>query len=84
LLDPLGYDAGKKIKGRKWHILVDTLLRSIPYRNWQENRRPRGANRQYRILPRTNSTNPISSLGILHGGLLQGAPRFLAPARSQR
>ena len=25
LLDPSGYDAGKKIKGRKRHILVDTL-----------------------------------------------------------
>jgi|SRR6516164_8360212 hypothetical protein len=24
-LDPSGYDAGKKIKGRKRHILVDTL-----------------------------------------------------------
>ena len=24
-LDPPGYDAGKKIKGRKRHILVDTL-----------------------------------------------------------
>src|SRR5262245_21922184 len=24
-LDPSGYDAGKKIKGRKLHILVDTL-----------------------------------------------------------
>jgi transposase len=25
LLDPSGYDAGKKVKGRKRHILVDTL-----------------------------------------------------------
>lgn len=25
MLDPSGYDAGKKIKGRKRHILVDTL-----------------------------------------------------------
>ena len=25
LFDPSGYDAGKKIKGRKRHILVDTL-----------------------------------------------------------
>ncbi len=24
-IDPCGYDAGKKIKGKKWHILVDTL-----------------------------------------------------------
>ena len=24
-LDPSGYDAGKKVKGRKRHILVDTL-----------------------------------------------------------
>src|SRR4029434_7130479 len=24
-IDPHGYDAGKKIKGKKWHILVDTL-----------------------------------------------------------
>ncbi len=23
-IDPTGYDAGKKIKGKKWHILVDT------------------------------------------------------------
>ena len=23
-IDPAGYDAGKKIKGKKWHILVDT------------------------------------------------------------
>jgi hypothetical protein len=31
-IDPPGYDAGKKIKGRKRHILVDTvglLLHSI-------------------------------------------------------
>ena len=25
MLDPSGYDAGKKVKGRKRHILVDTL-----------------------------------------------------------
>jgi hypothetical protein len=25
LLDPSGYDAGKKVTGRKRHILVDTL-----------------------------------------------------------
>jgi putative transposase len=25
LLDASGYDAGKKVKGRKRHILVDTL-----------------------------------------------------------
>ena len=25
MLDPSGYDAGKKIKGRKRHVLVDTL-----------------------------------------------------------
>src|SRR5271170_5883617 len=25
LLDPSGYDAGKKVKGRKRHVLVDTL-----------------------------------------------------------
>ena len=29
-LDPSGYDAGKKIKGRKRHILVDTLGLLIP------------------------------------------------------
>ena len=23
-VDPPGYDAGKKIKGKKWHVLVDT------------------------------------------------------------
>ncbi len=23
-IDPRGYDAGKKIKGKKWHVLVDT------------------------------------------------------------
>ncbi len=23
-VDPSGYDAGKKIKGKKWHVLVDT------------------------------------------------------------
>src|ERR1700691_200737 len=27
-IDPHGYDAGKKIKGKKRHILVDTLYRS--------------------------------------------------------
>jgi len=32
LIDPHGYDAGKKIKGKKRHILVDTqglLLQAI-------------------------------------------------------
>ncbi len=31
-VDPPGYDAGKKIKGKKWHVLVDTQglsMRSI-------------------------------------------------------
>jgi hypothetical protein len=30
-LDPSGYDAGKKIKGRKRHILVDTLEYPKPF-----------------------------------------------------
>ena len=29
-IDPSGYDAGKKIKGKKRHILVDTLGLRIP------------------------------------------------------
>jgi hypothetical protein len=25
MLDPPGYDAGKKVLGSKWHVLIDTL-----------------------------------------------------------
>jgi hypothetical protein len=37
-IDGHGFDAGKLIKGRKRHVLVDTqglLLRGIPYPQWR-------------------------------------------------